>query len=109
MSIQSVQDDLRSRPGTGDIIAVIDPVTEEQIAEFTDGGAKAVDEAVTQARETFDSGVWANKPGSDRARVLWRISELIDTNADELAQLDSVNTGMPLNQARRNMDAASEF
>jgi aldehyde dehydrogenase (NAD+) len=109
MSLQSVQEDLRSRPGSGDTIAIVDPVTEEQISEFTDGGAKAVDEAVGRARESFDSGVWANKPGSEKARVLWRISELIDAHADTLAEIDSVNTGMPLNQARRNMDAASEF
>jgi phenylacetaldehyde dehydrogenase len=50
MSVQTVIDDLRSRPGTGDTIPIINPVTEEQYAEFTDGGAKAVDEAVAGGR-----------------------------------------------------------
>ena len=53
MSVQTTVDELRARPGTGETIAIIDPVTEEQFAEFTDGGAAAVDEAVGRARETL--------------------------------------------------------
>ncbi len=46
VTLQTVLDELTARPGTGETISVINPVTEEQIVEFTDCGAEAVDEAV---------------------------------------------------------------
>ena len=97
------------RPGDGEAIPIIDPVTEQPIAEFADGGAAAVDEAVARARDTFDSGAWHQKPQTEQAQMLWRIAELVEARADDLAQLDSLNTGMPLRQALRNIAAAVEF
>ena len=109
MSLQTVLDEIRNRPGHGDVIPVIDPVSEEQITEFTDGGTQAVDDAVARARATFESGIWRNKPGNERARVLWRIADVIEENTNELADLDSLNTGMPLYQAQMIMSTAAEF
>ncbi len=109
MTVEATIDELRNRPGQGKIIPIIDPVTEQPIAEFADGGAAAIDEAVDRARETFDSGVWRQMPQSEQAQVLWRVAELLDAQADDIAQLDSLNTGMPLPQARRNIAAAIEF
>src|ERR1044071_639871 len=109
MSIQATIDDLRKRPGTGEVIPIIDPVTEQQLAEFTDEGPEAVDAAVARARATFESGVWHRKPDTERAQVIWRIAELLEARADELAELDSLNTGMPLPQAERNIAASVEF
>lgn len=99
MTLQSVLDEITRRPGTGDLIQIINPVTEEPIAEFTDGGAEAVNEAVDRARASFDSGVWSGLPGNERAKVLWRVADLIDEHAADLAEIDSFNTGMPYLQA----------
>lgn len=109
MTVQATIDELRARPGNGETIAIIDPVTEQKIAEFTDGGPQAIDAAVARARETFASGVWNRKPHSERARVLWRIAELLEAQAEDLARIDSLNTGMPLPQAQRNVAACVEF
>ncbi|MYR06750.1 aldehyde dehydrogenase family protein [Gordonia sp. SID5947] len=109
MVVKAIIDELAERTGYGDVIPVIDPVTEEQIAEFTDGGAKAVDEAVAKAREAFESGVWQGKPPSERAKVLWRVADLIDDRAADLAELDSANTGMPFEQAQAIMGTAAEM
>jgi len=109
VTIQATIEELRARPGWGETIPIIDPVTEQPIAEFVDGGVRAIDEAVARARETFDSGVWHQKPQSEQAQVLWRVAELLEGRAEDLAQLDSLNTGMPLPQARRNIAAAVEF
>ncbi|GAB1813952.1 aldehyde dehydrogenase family protein [Mycobacterium sp. MUNTM1] len=109
MTVQAVLDDIRKRPGTGDVISVIDPATEETITEFTDCGQEAVNEAAATAKATFESGVWADLPGRERAKILWRIGELIDAHAEEFAQLDSLNTGMPLMQAQLQMSTCSEF
>ena len=77
MALQELLDDLRKRPGSGDVISVIDPATEETITEFTDCGADGVDEAVAAAKASFESGVWSQLPGCERAKVIWRIADLI--------------------------------
>src|SRR3984893_4778537 len=109
MALQELLDDIRKRPGSGDVISVVDPATEETITEFTDCGADAVDEAVAAAKTSFESGVWSQLPGRERAKVIWRIADLIDEHADEFARLDSLNTGMPLMQATLQMSTCSEF
>jgi aldehyde dehydrogenase (NAD+) len=109
MTVQATIEELRERPGKGETIPIIDPVSEQQIAEFTDGGAAAIDVAVIRARETFESGVWHQMPHSERAKVLWRVADLLEERADEVAQLDSLNTGMPLPQAQRNIDGSVEY
>jgi acyl-CoA reductase-like NAD-dependent aldehyde dehydrogenase len=109
MTLQAVLDDIRKRPGSGDVIQVIDPTTEEPITEFTDCGPEAVDEAAARAKASFEAGVWSQLPGRERAKIIWRIADLIDANAEEFAQLDSLNTGMPLMQATLQMSTVSEF
>ena len=109
MTLQTVLDEITKRPGTGDVISIINPVTEEQIAEFTDCGEEAVNEAVARAKAAFEAGVWSELPGRARAKIMWRIADLIDEHAEELAQLDSLNTGMPLMQARLGLPNCAEF
>ncbi len=109
MTLQTVLDDIRKRPGSGDVIPIINPATEEIITEFTDCGEEVVNEAVSQAKASFESGVWSELPGRERAKILWRIGELIDEHAQEFAELDSLNTGMPLLQATLQMSTVSEF
>ena len=109
MTLHAVIEELSGRPGTGDVISIIDPATEETIAEFTDGGAAAVDEAVARARASFESGVWRGKPGNEKAKILWRIADLIDEHAAELAEIDSINTGMPYTQAHMIMSTSADI
>ena len=108
-ALQTVLDDLSKRPGTGDVISVINPATEEQIAEFTDCGAEAVDEAVARAKASFEAVVWSELPGRERAKIMWRIADLIDEHADDIAALDSLNTGMPLMHAKLGLPNCAEF
>lgn len=93
MNLQSVLDGVGAVHGTGETIVVVNPATEEPITEFRDGGAAAVDAAVARARASFEAGVWRNLPGRERAKVLWRVGDLIDERGAELAQLDSLNNG----------------
>jgi acyl-CoA reductase-like NAD-dependent aldehyde dehydrogenase len=108
-ALQAVVDELASRPGTGETIAVVNPVTEETIAEFRDCGADAVNEAVARAKATFEAGVWSQLPGRDRAKIMWKIADLIDEHADEIAELDSLNTGMPVLHAQLGLPNCAEF
>src|SRR6185312_705290 len=109
MTLQMVLDDIRKRPGSGEVISIIDPVTEEQIAEFTDGGEEAINEAVERARNSFESGVWSGLPGKERAKILWRIADLIDEYATHLVDIDSLNTGMTTAHAHTLTTTSAEF
>ena len=109
MSVQDVLDEIRERPGTGDVIPIINPATEEQITEFTDCGP-AADRQRRRPREgDRRAGTWRGLPENERAKVLWRVADLIDQHADDLAQLESLNTGMPLRAgADHHVQAGSE-
>ena len=109
MSVQAVLDEIRERPGTGEVIAVVDPATEEQVTEFKDCGPEAVNDAVARAKASFESGVWRDLPPSERAKILWRVGELIDQNAEILAELESLNAGMTPLQAQGTVTVGSEF
>src|ERR1700756_1922023 len=109
MTVQAVLDEIRKRPGTGDVIPIIDPATEEQITEFTDCGPEAINDAVARAKATAESGVWSGLPDYDRAKVLWRGADLIDENADILAELESLKAGIPPAQAQIITKVGSEW
>src|ERR1700743_1790533 len=109
MTLQTVLDEISKRPGSGEVIPIINPATEETITESTDCGPEAVDEAAARARASFEAGVWSQLPGRERAKIMWRIADLIDEHAQDFAELDSLNTGMPLMQAQLQMSTCSEF
>lgn len=109
MTLQSVLEDIQKRPGTGDLIPIIDPVSEEQIGEFTDCGPEFVDEAVARAKSSFEAGVWSGMPGRERAKILWRIADLIDEHAADFAAIDSANTGMMKMQSELVVPTCAEF
>ncbi|HEV7810460.1 MAG TPA: aldehyde dehydrogenase family protein, partial [Candidatus Limnocylindrales bacterium] len=66
------------------------------IAEVAEGGSEDVDRAVAAARRSFDDGRWANRSPADRKRILLRLAELIRSNRDELALLESLDVGKPI-------------
>ncbi|UGQ11728.1 aldehyde dehydrogenase family protein [Yinghuangia sp. ASG 101] len=109
MTLTTVLDEIQKRPGTSHRIPIFNPSIGEQIGEFADGGAAAVDEAVARARATYESGVWHGKTSSERARILWRVAELIEERADEIAEIDARNGGMVVTQARGIMSASAEL
>ncbi len=109
MSVQAVLEEIRELPGTGDVIPIIDPATEEQLTEFTDCGTEAVNDAVARAKAASESGVWQLMPPSERAKVLWRVADLIDENKAILAELESLNAGMPHGQAEMIVSVGSEW
>jgi phenylacetaldehyde dehydrogenase len=109
MTVQAVLDEVRRRPGTGDVIPVFDPSTEDQISEFTDCGTEAVNDAVARAKASAESGIWSGKPDYERAKILWRVADLIDENAELLAELEMLNAGMYQEQARMQVAVGSEW
>ena len=83
-------------PASGETYATINPATEEVSAQVAKGDERDIDLAVQAARRAFDQGPWPRMAAAERARVLWKLADLITANVDEMARLESVNTGKTL-------------
>ncbi len=81
---------------SGRQIDAINPATGERLARVPAGEAADVDRAVAAARAAFESGIWRDMTGAKRARVLWRMAELMEAHIDELAELKTLDEGKPL-------------
>lgn len=81
--------------------AVEDPATEEAIAHVPSGGRRDVDLAVKAAREAFEEGPWRRTSPSERSKLIWRLSDLLERHADEFAQIEALDNGKPVANARR--------
>ncbi len=66
------------------------------ITRVAEGGAEDVDRAVAAARRSFDDRRWADQSPANRKRVLLRFAELIRSNRDDLALLESLDVGKPI-------------
>jgi phenylacetaldehyde dehydrogenase len=84
---------------SGKAFPVYNPATGEELAQVTEGDKADVDLAVTAARQAFRDRSWRRMLPSQRARLLWRLADLVEKNADELAELEVRNQGKPLSLA----------
>jgi phenylacetaldehyde dehydrogenase len=78
---------------SGKTVSVIDPATGHEISVTADAGEADVDRAVKAARYALEEGPWATMLPSQREALIWRLAELIDQHADELAELESLDNG----------------
>ena len=85
---------------SGESFDVYDPATDQVVAQVAQGDAADVEIAVQAARKAFDSGPWSKMTASQRGRMIWKIGDLIEQNADELAQLETLDNGKPLSVAK---------
>jgi len=83
----------------GKTFATHDPATGDVLAAVAEANAEDVDRAVAAARKSFDRGTWRELPPAERAKVLWKIGDMIEERATELAQLETLDNGMPINDA----------
>ncbi len=77
---------------------VLNPATEEVIAELDTAGVEETDAAVARAKEAFPA--WRAVAPADRARLLRRLATLVEEHHEELARLESRNVGKPISGAR---------
>ncbi len=85
---------------SGKTFSTINPATEEVIAEVAEGDKEDVDRAVKAARRAFEGGPWKKMDARDRGRLIYRLADLIEEELDELAALESLDNGKPVNDAR---------
>ncbi len=85
----------------GQTADTVNPATEEAFAQLASATEQDVDAAVAAARAAFDSGPWGNKmSAADRARLLYKIADLIEANIDDFATLETLDNGKPLFESR---------
>ncbi len=98
------------RPESAATLDVIDPATSEVIGRVPDGIAADVDRAVAAARAAFDLGDWKTTTAQDRGRVLFKLAQAVRDRADELADLETRNTGKPIVESEYDIaDVATCF
>src|SRR6476619_4128600 len=85
---------------SGKTFDTVDPSTEEVIASVAEGDAADIDAAVKAAREQFENGEWSRMDARDRGRLLSKLADLIEEEADELAALESLDNGKPIRDAK---------
>lgn len=79
----------------GNVMSIEDPTTGKEIAEVIDASRDDVDRAVQAAKRAFYDGRWSKKTPSDRSKIIWKLADLIESNAEALAKVESENTGKP--------------
>ena len=79
-------------------LTVINPATEQPLAELDQAGVAETDAAVARAKAAFPA--WRAVAPSDRARLLRRLATLVEEHTEELARIESQNVGKPIAGAR---------
>lgn len=92
----------------GQTLPVLDPSTGEQFDELARGNAADIDAAVAAARAALD-GPWGRLTATERGRILQKMGALILARSEELAQLESRDTGKPIGQARNDIVVAARY
>jgi acyl-CoA reductase-like NAD-dependent aldehyde dehydrogenase len=80
------------------VISIVEPATEQVMAEVPRAGVEETDAAVARALGAFPA--WRDVPPGDRATIVLRLAEALDERRDELATLEARNVGKPIADAR---------
>lgn len=84
---------------TGRTFATVDPSTGERLAQVAHAGPEDVEAAVAAARTALE-GAWGALPAAERGRLITRLADLVERNAEELAELESLDVGKPIAKTR---------
>jgi phenylacetaldehyde dehydrogenase len=93
---------------SGETFETVNPTNGAVITRVAAGDSADVDRAVAAARRAFEDPAWSDMNPHQRTRVLLRIADAIETNAEELAQLESLDGGIPITITRNLIAGAAE-
>src|SRR5436189_1377300 len=82
---------------SGKTFPTLNPATGETICEVAEGDRADIDLAVQAARKALESGPWSTLDAAERGRLLLRLADLVESQARELAALESLNSGKIFN------------
>ena len=86
---------------SGKTFPTINPATGETITAIAEGDERDAAAAVEAARKAFESGPWPEMSASDRARLLWKLGDLVDKYNEELGTLETLDNGKPVFESRQ--------
>ena len=95
MTAQMLIDGEWTESSGGRTFETVNPATGEVLDLVPEGTVADVEAAVAAATKAFESSEWAGMMPAARARLLWRIADLIEEHADELARLETRDQGQP--------------
>ena len=84
---------------SGQTFDTVNPATGETICRVAEGDAADIDLAVNAARKAYESGPWSKMNASGRGRLLNKLADAIEANADELASLETLDNGKPIGES----------
>ncbi|PBB89390.1 aldehyde dehydrogenase [Mesorhizobium sp. WSM3864] len=84
---------------SGETFETVNPATGKLLANVAAGGAADVDVAVKAARRSFEAGSWSGLPPRERKKVLLRFADLIEKHSAELALIETLDCGKPINDS----------
>lgn len=84
----------------GGRLEVVNPADEQVFASVPDGQCADIDRAVAAARKAFEHGDWARMRPVDRERRMLRLADLVEANAQELAEIEALDNGKPVTMAK---------
>jgi acyl-CoA reductase-like NAD-dependent aldehyde dehydrogenase len=87
-------------------LTVLEPATEQVLAEIPRAGAEEADAAVARAKAALPA--WRAVAPADRARLLYRLAGALEAAKEELAQLEARNAGKPIGDARGEMGMVAD-
>ncbi|CAN5250527.1 aldehyde dehydrogenase family protein [soil metagenome] len=89
---------------------LINPANGKELCKVSEANKSQVEQAIKAARQAFDHGPWPRLTAQDRAAFLYKLAAKIEENAEELAELETLNGGKPLRETQYDMaDAAACF
>ena len=87
---------------SGKTFEVEDPATQEVIAHVPAGDKADIDLAVKAARKALESSPWSRISPGERSKLVWRLGDLLEKHADEFAEIEALDNGKPVTNARRD-------
>ncbi len=87
----------------------INPFNQEPVAQVAKGDSEDVKDAVAAARKAFDAGPWPHTSGQERGKLLMELARLVERDREELAQLETLDTGKTVEESRWDMDGIADI
>ncbi|KAG8698465.1 hypothetical protein FRC08_005904 [Ceratobasidium sp. 394] len=95
--------------GTGTVIPVFNPATNQPLTNVTSASRTDVDNAISAAQEAFKAGTWSRAPALHRASVLTKLARLLEARVPDFAQVESLQTGRTIREMKVQLARLPEW
>ncbi|KAF8742017.1 aldehyde dehydrogenase family, partial [Rhizoctonia solani] len=95
--------------GSGSLIPVLNPSTNQPITSVTSASPSDVASAISSAQEVFNAGTWSRAPIIERSKALTRLARLLEAKVGELAEVESLQTGRTIREMKVQLGRLPEW